>query len=55
MRTSKDSRDRKRLVRAIAQLNDQDFGTVMYYLLGDSSEREAALKILGDLCPQREL
>lgn len=47
-----DLKKRRRAVKHIAALCEKDFETVLFYLLGDETEREVALKILGDVYPQ---
>ena len=43
-----EDKEKRRIVKHIAQLDDRDFNAVVYYLLGDDRERELALKILND-------
>ncbi len=43
-----DLKERRRTVKRIAALGEQDFETVLFYLLGDDTERDAAMKILAD-------
>ena len=43
---------RERLVRAITHLNDRDFETIVFLLLGADFERRLAYKILADLAPE---
>lgn len=52
MKTKAEIKNRRRLVRAISKLNDRDFDTVVFYLLGSEAEQELAYKILSDIAPQ---
>ena len=43
-----EEKEKRRIVKRIAQLDGIEFDAVVYYLLGDERERELAMKILND-------
>lgn len=52
MRNKAEIKRRRRLIRAITNLNDRDFETVVFNLLGNETEQELAYKILMDIAPE---
>ena len=52
MKKRAEQKRRRRMIRAITNLNDRDFETVVFHLLGNEAEQELAYKILMDIAPE---